>query len=227
MKKFIAMACVLALGLCACGSSQSKDADSSLTSTITLKKDGSIESKTVEDFGTGYSEDGLKSLIDASIAMYQKQSESSQISLKSCEKNGQDKLIVEMTFNHSEAYAGWNNYFLDYMYASEMGMDSSNIENDTQGFFVGTISDAYAAGYSLETTLKAASDNSDKSSVTKADLLSMGDRHIVILESYDDDEPVIVNCYDEILYVGDGVTTIGKKSASVNTADRYGIIVFK
>lgn len=227
MRKFIVMVCILVCGLCACGNSQSKDTDSTVTSAITLKKDGSIERRTVEDFGTDYSEDGLKSLIDASIAMYQNLSKSSQISLKSCEKNEQDKLIVEMTFNNSEAYAGWNNYFLDYMYASEMGMDGSGIENDTQGFFAGTISEAYAAGYSLETTLNAASDNSSKASVTKADLLSMGDSHIVILECYEDDEPVIVNCYDEILYVGDGVTVTDKKSASVNAVDGYGIIVFK
>lgn len=226
MKKFIIMACALTFILCACSDTQSKDTDNSVMSSITLKKDGSIESKTVEDFGTDYSEDGLKELIDTSIAMYQKQSKSSQISLKSCEKNSQGKLIVEMTFNNSEAFAGWNNYLLDYMYASEMNMDNSDIEINTQGFFAGTISDAYAAGYSLETTLNAVSDSSRKS-VAKADLLSMGDRHIVILECDDEDESVIVNCYDEILYIGDGVTATGKKSASVSAADGYGIIVFK
>lgn len=227
MKKTMIMACVLAFGLCACGDNQAKDADGTTASTITLEKNGSIESKLVEDFGTGYSEDGLKNLIDTSITAYQKQSGASQVELKSCEKNNKGKLVVEMTFNDSTAYAGWNNYFLDYMYASEMGLDSNSIENNTQGFFAGTISDAYTAGYSLETTLNAVSDNSIKSSVTKSDLLSMGSNHIVIMERYEDDEPINIKCYDEILYVGDGVTATGKRSANISTTDGYGIIVFK
>lgn len=225
MKKFIIIICALVLGLCACGSKQSGDTDNPETSAITLKKDGSIESRLVENFGT-YSEDGLKSLIESSITEYQKLAASAQISLKSCEKNAQEKLSVEMTFNDAAAYAGWNNYFLDYMYATEMGVDIGTLQNDTQGFFAGTISDAYAAGYSLETTMTAVSDNRSKQSVTKADLLSMGDSHIVILECYDE-ESVTVNCYDEILYVGDGVTAAGKKSAIVSNADGYGMIVFK
>ena len=229
MKKSMitACACILALGLCACGDNQTKEADSAAASTITIAKDGSIESRLVEDFGTDYSEDGLKTLIDTSITEYQKQSNASQVALKSCEKNKNGKLVVEMTFNDSNAYAGWNNYFLDYMVASEMGLDSSGIENNTQGFFAGTISDAYSAGYSLETTLNAASDNSIKESVTKSDLLSMGDNHIVILERFEDDEPIDIECYDEILYVGDGVTATGKRSANVSTTQGYGMIVFK
>lgn len=236
MRKFVMIiACILALGLCACGDSGADGnsgvgtdkAENSAASTITLKKDGSIESRLVEDFGTDYSEDGLKNLIDTSITGYQNRAEAAKVSLKSCKKNGQNQLVVEMTFNDSSAYAGWNNYFLEYMYASEMGMDSSNIENNTQGFFAGTISDAYSAGYSLETTLQAASAGNSKQSVTKSDLLSMGDTHIVIVERYEDDEPVTINCYNEILYVGDGVTATGKKSASIGATDGYGIIVFK
>ncbi|MDE7207676.1 MAG: hypothetical protein K2N90_11065 [Lachnospiraceae bacterium] len=235
MKKFVViMAYVLAvtLGLCACGASgdssgKTKNTESSAASSITLKKDGSIESRLiVEGFNADYSEEGLENLIDASISAYQNQSTSSRVSLKSCRKDAQDRLVVEMDFNDSAAYAGWNNYFIDYMYASEMGMESGNIEINTDGFFAGTISDAYTAGYGLETTLTAASDNSSKQSVAKSDLLSMGDSHIVILERYDD-EPIIINCYNDILYVGDGVTVTGKKSATIDAMDGYGIIVFQ
>ena len=235
MKKFVSiMACVLAvtLGLCACGGSgdsseKEKNTESSAASSITLKKDGSIESKLiVEGFDADYSEEALKNLIDTSISAYQNQSTASQIKLKNCRKDAQDKLVVEMTFNDSAAYAGWNNYFIDYMYASEMGMESGNIENNMDGFFAGTISDAYSAGYGLDTTLTAASDNSSKQSVAKSDLLSMGENHIVILERYDD-EPITINCYNDILYVGDGVTVTGKKSATIDAMDGYGIIVFQ
>lgn len=228
MKKTMIMACALAFLLCACGDNQTKDAaGATTTSAITLEKDGSIASKLVEDFGTDYSEDGLKNLLDTSITEYQKLSGAAQVNLKNCEKNNKGKLVVEMTFNDSAAYAGWNNYLLDYMYASEMGMDSSGIENNTEGFFAGTISDAYSAGYSLETTLNAVSDNSIKSSVTKSDLLGMGSNHIVILARYAGDDPIDIKCYDEILYVGDGVTATGKRSANVSTTEGYGIIVFK
>ncbi|MCD8038572.1 MAG: hypothetical protein LUE96_05740 [Lachnospiraceae bacterium] len=222
MKKFMILVCALALTLCACASeTPSEDGGSS----VTLKKDGSVEIKMTEEFGSDYSEDGLKSLIDESVAAYGRQSGSAQISLESCEKDGAGQLVIEMTFDSSETYAGWKNYFLDYMYASELGMDS-DIEIDTQGFFAGTISEAYAAGYSLDVTLAPVSDNSVQS-VTKADLLSMGDKHIVILEREDEDETVTVNCYGEILYVGDGVTATEKKSAQVSAADGYAMIVFE
>lgn len=238
MKKLMMMACVLALGLCACGDSsdsgnsnsskKEKNTESSAASSITLKKDGSIEIKLSADgFDTDYSEDGIKNLIDSSISGYQKLSASSEMKLKNCKKDSQDKLVVELTFNDSASYAGWNNYLLDYLYASESGKDSSSIENNTEGFFAGTISDAYTAGYGLEFTLTAVSDKNSKQSVTKADLLSMGDTHIVILSRFDDDEPIAVNCYDEILYIGDGVTVTGKKSATVDAMDGYGIIVFQ
>ena len=240
MKKFvlsIVYVIALVLALCACGDSgttknekkeKADKEENSAESAITLKKDGSVESKLSADgFGADYSEDGIKNLIDTSISGYQKLSASSEIKLKNCKKDSQDKLVVEMTFNDSAAYAGWNNYLLDYLYASESGMDSSGIENNTEGFFAGTISDAYTAGYGLEFTLTAVSDKNSKQSVTKSDLLSMGDTHIVILSRFDDDEPIVVNCYNEILYIGDGVTVTGKKSATVDAMDGYGIIVFQ
>lgn len=227
MKKTMMIICVLALGLCACGDNQTKGVDNQTASAITLEKDGSIESRLVEDFGEDYNEDSLKNLIDTSITAYQKQAGDSSVNLKSCEKNNKGQLVVEMTFHDSSAYAGWNNYFLDYMYASEMGLDNGSIESSTEGFFAGTISDAYSAGYNLETTLSAVSNNSIKSSVTKSDLLSMGSNHIVILARYEGDDPIDIKCYDEIMYVSDGVTATGKRSANVSTTDGYGIIVFK
>lgn len=229
MKKITVMACILALGLCACADVKPKEKDSEdmPPSMITIEKDGSIKSRLTEDFGTGYSEEGLKKLIDMSITEYQGKSGGSRIELKNCEKNNNEKLVIEMEFNTADAYAGWNNYFLEYMYASELGLDSSSIESSTDGFFAGTISDAYSAGYSLDVTLNAVSDDSIKKNVTKSDLLGMGNNHIVILERYGDEEPIGVKCYDEILYAGDGVTVTGKKSAEISTMEGYGVIVFK
>ena len=40
-------------------------------------------------------------------------------------------------------------------------------------------------------------------------------------------ETIRISCFDEILYVGEGVTAVNKKSADVKLSDGYGIIVFK
>lgn len=232
MEKFIVITCIIVFALCGCsenktGASEAGDS-AAAASAIILKKDGSIESSlAVEGFGADYSEEGLESLINTSITAYQNQAAQAQVSLKSCKKDNQDKLSVKMVFGDWTSYAGWNNYFLDYMYASEMGNETGTIENSTDGFFAGTISDAYNAGYGLDATLTAASENSAKQSVTKTDLLNMGENHIVILARYGDDEPITVNCYNDILYVSDGVSVTGKKSATVDAMDGYGIIVFQ
>jgi hypothetical protein len=36
-----------------------------------------------------------------------------------------------------------------------------------------------------------------------------------------------INCYGEILYVGEGVTAVGKKSADVTGSGGYGMLVFQ
>jgi hypothetical protein len=86
------------------------------------------------------------------------------------------------------------------------------------------------AGYDLNISLKDVSDTSV--TISKPQLLGMGDNHIVIIEAEKAEdgaqiETVHVNTYDEILYVGNGVTKTGKKSADVNVASGYGYIVFK
>lgn len=227
MKKIMVMACILALGLCACSNVKLKDEEDVLPSMITIEKDGSIKSRLVEDFGAGYSEEGLKKLIDMSIAAYKGKSPASQVELKSCEKDNNGKIIVEMAFNDTYAYAGWNNYFIEYMYASELGLDSGSIKNSTQGFFAGTISDAHAAGYNLDVTLYAISDSSIKKTIAKSDLLGMGNNHIVLMERHGGDGPIDVECYKDILYTSDGVNVIGKKSASISADSGYAAVVFK
>jgi hypothetical protein len=86
------------------------------------------------------------------------------------------------------------------------------------------------AGYDLNITLTDASDSSV--TISKPQLLGMGDNHIVIIQTEKAEEgaqieTVHVNTYDEILYVGNGVTKTGKKSADINVSNGYGIVVFK
>jgi hypothetical protein len=165
----------------------------------------------VEDFDQSYyDENGLKSMIEDSIAEYLNKSSASNIdklSLKSCSV-GDGYANVTIDYDSYKAYKGFNG----------------------EDFFVGTITEANMAGYDLNITLNGANDST--ATISKPQLLEMGDNNIVILEAQPTQdgsqiETVHVNTYDEILYVGSGVTKTGKKSADINVASGYGYIVFK
>jgi hypothetical protein len=212
MKKIIwVLIAVCMVGLVACGSKDETVETTTSGSTITINKDGSISNYIVEEFGESYyDEDSLKSMIEDSIFEYVNKSSDSNIdkpSLKSCSvADGFAKVTID--YESYKAYAGFNG----------------------EDLFVGTVAEANMAGYDLNISLKDASDSSV--TISKPELLGMGDKHIVIIEAENvedgaDIEAVHVNTYDEILYVGSGVTATGKKSADINVASGYGYIVFK
>ena len=189
--------------------SASESSTTSTTSTISVKKDGSISSKIVEAFTESYYDvDGLKTMIETSIADYQAKNAAAQVKLKSCKAKGSNVDVV-MEFGDHQSYAGFND----------------------EVFFAGTVQEANKAGFDLNMSLKGASANQENTMISKADLLGMGDNHIVIFELPVDEEEaaqsVRVECYDEILYVGDGVTVTGKKSADVIASEGYKVIVFR
>jgi hypothetical protein len=213
MKKIIGVmvAACTAIGLVACGSKDVTADTTASGSTITISKDGSISNSIVEEFGESYyDEDSLKSMIEDSIFEYVNKSSDSNIdkpSLKSC-KVADGYANVTIDYESYKAYAGFNG----------------------EDLFVGTVAEANMAGYDLNISLKDVSDTSV--TISKPQLLGMGDNHIVIIEAEKVEdgaqiETVHVNTYDEILYVGNGVTKTGKKSADVNVASGYGYIVFK
>lgn len=212
-KAVLLMLCMCMLGLTACGEktgeSTAESTEPAATS-ISLKKDGSISDRIVEDFGESYyDENGLKSMIETSIAEYKAENASAQITLKSC-KVSDGIANVLMEYGDYKAYAGYNG----------------------EDFFVGTIQGANMEGFDLNVTLNSVSDKNEKTSISKPELLGMGENHIVILEAPDygetqEPETIRVECFDEILYVGEGVTAVGKKSADVKLSNGYGMIVFK
>ena len=57
----------------------------------------------------------------------------------------------------------------------------------------------------------------------------MGDSHVVIVKNTEEQESEMlrVNCFGEILYVGEGVTAVGKKSVNVSYSEGSKMIVFK
>lgn len=205
------------LGLAACGevvdweqeakttkTKEVKDEVAATISSISVEKDGGISSTIVEDFMESYYDvDGLKSMIESSISEYKAENAAADIKLESCKvKDGVVNVLIE--YGDYQTYAGFNN----------------------EDFFVGTIKEANFAGYDLNVTLRSSSDNA---TVSKPELLGMGDNHIVIVGSTQEPDAgqLRVNCYNEILYVGEGVSTVSKKSADISLSDGYKIIVFK
>lgn len=208
-KSIILMLCFCMLGLTACEEEKQDVKDeivaSAVSSSISVNKDGSISSTIVEDFIESYYDaNGLKTMIESSINEYKSENKTAKVTLKSC-KAADGVVNVVMEFGDYQAYAGFNE----------------------ENFFAGTIQAANMAGFDLNVTLKAVSDKSENTTVSKPELLGMGDRHIIIVENMEDVDKIRVNCFDEILYVGDGVTAVGKKSADVTFSEGYHIIVFK
>lgn len=216
-KAIIILLCFCTLGLTACGevvqwdkessngNNEATDEVASTVSSLSVEKNGNISSTIIEDFFESYyDEDGLKSMIESFIDDYKAENAAAQIKLKSCKvKDGVVKVLME--YGDYRTYAGYNG----------------------EEFFAGTISDANMAGFDLNVTLKSVSDDT---TVSKPELLGMGDSHIVIIggeNNPEQSEQLRINCFNEILYVGDGVTTVGKKSADVSLSEGYRIIVFK
>lgn len=216
-KAVITMLCFFMLGLTACGeaverenhkSSNNKEATDEIAATVSslsIEKNGSISSTIIEDFIESYYNEGdLKAMIESLIDDYKAEHAEAQIKLKSCKvKDGVVNVVME--YGSYQAYAGYNK----------------------ENFFAGTIKDANMAGFDLNVTLKSVSDDTTAS---KPELLGMGDNHIVIVgceKGPEESEQLRINCFGEILYVGDGVTAVGKKSADVSLSEGYKMIVFK
>lgn len=213
-KAIILLLCFCMLGLTACGEvvqPENKEVKDELAATVTslsIEKDGGISNTIVESFSGDYyyedGEEGLKTMIESSIDEYTSGNGDAQIKLKSFKvKDGVATVVME--YGDYQTYAGYNG----------------------EDFFAGTIRDANMAGFDLNVTLKSISDDTTAS---KPELLGMGDSHIVIVGCEKDPEQpeqLRINCFDEILYVGDGVATVGKKSADISLSKGYKIIVFK
>ena len=210
-KTIILMMCICMLGLTACGEKTQEVKDelvaSAAKSSISVNKDGSISSTIVEDFVESYYDvEGLKTMIETSINAYKAENTDAQIKLKSCKaKDGVAN--VEIEFGNYQAYAGFTQ----------------------EDFFVGTVKEANMAGYDLDVTLNAVSESAGNGTISKPELLGMGDSHIVIVENTEEQESEMlrVNCFGEILYVGEGVTAAGKKSVNVSYSEGSKMIVFK
>lgn len=204
MKKFkmIGVLAAFALSMTACGT-QSTSVEDDFANSISITKAGSIKSVIVEDFAESYySVDALKSMIEETITEYGKQASDAEITLEACELADQ-KIKVVLRYNNADAYSGYN----------------------SQTLFVGTVQEAYEEGYDLNMTLTGT--DKEGTQITRKELLNMGENHIVIMENIVQEGILRVNCYDTILYTGDGVHLTAKKKADVEPTQGYSVIVFK
>ncbi len=204
MKKFLLMGILvpLTLGVMACAS-EGVATEEKVMNSLSVFEDGSIESVIIEDFSESYYNVGdLTKMIQDTISTYQKEDPNSTIVLETCELL-ENQVKVVMRFNSAEAYSGYN----------------------SEDLFLGTIQEAYDEGYDLNMTLTGT--DKEASKIGRQELLGLGESHIVILENTIEEGTLRVNCYDTILYTGDGVSRVEKKKADVVPAQGLSVIVFK
>lgn len=204
MKKFLLMGILvmLAFGVVGCTKENAATEEKSMNS-LTVLEDGSVKSVIIEDFTESYyNVDDLTKMILDTISVYQKEDPDSSIELETCELMGTQVKVV-MKFDSSESYSGYN----------------------CEELFIGTVQEAYDKGYDLNMTLTGT--DKEASTIGRQELLGMGENHILILENTMDEGTLRVNCYDTILYTGNGVSRIEKKKADVVPTQEFSVIVFK
>ena len=193
---------VLMVWLTACGSGA--DAEQETVNSLILDKDGSVENMIIEGFDKDYYDlDGLNAMIKDSIEQYCRQNPSADITLKGSEvSDGQVR--VSMKYDSAASYMGYN----------------------SETLFVGTVQEAYSAGYDLNISLTDVKDSSN--TIGKQELLEMGEKHIVIIQLPSTmTDGMRLQCFGEILYISDGVNPVSKKTADIEQSQGASVVVFK
>ena len=196
MKKKTVVICIFAvlLVLCAC-SGKEDDYDET---TIRVEKRGKVSERIVESFGKDYYDiNELKGEFTSSVSQYNDSIGSEEIKLKDIELKD-SKVYVNIDFNGPSDYERF------------VG----------ESLFVGTVSDAYDNGYSMDVTLKGV-DSGEK--VGKVQIMGMSDRYIVIVS-----EHVRVRTFRDIDYVSANVDVIDSNEARVlSESDGLAYLILK
>lgn len=162
--------------------------DSFAETTISIDKKGRISQQIVESFDKDYYDvNELKQEFEGAISSYNQSADTAEaIKLK------------DIHVEDGSVYVS-----LDYASAK----DYSELQKEQ--LFVGTINDAYNAGYMMSVTLKGTQEG-DK--IGKVEIMGMSDKHIIILS-----EPVRVHAYSNIKYVSANVDVISETDARVSS----------
>lgn len=176
------------LFLYGCSSKDNAENESFDETTVSVSKNGEITEMIVAGFDKEYySAEELKGEFVSEISTYNQSKGADDLAQLSNIEVRDGNVYVTMQFKS----------FDDYEAIQKEDM------------FVGTINDAYDAGYSMNVTLKGTV-NGDK--IGKVEIMGMKDKHIVIIS-----EPVKVKTYRPISYVSANVEVINEKEARVNS----------
>lgn len=175
---FLAAVCIVLL-LSGCGAAGEPD-----TTTVVIKKDGTIEENIITDFDKDYySVGGLEQMLAENISEYNQTAGADTVKLDSVEESEENGRVRTKI-----VYSG--------------GEDYSRIHN--QVFFNGTVSEAYQAGH----TFVSMTDQETGTVLSEEDILELGDKKIVISE-----EAVNISVSGKITHVSEGVVLSDKKTA--------------
>lgn len=179
IRRMLLAAAVLSLLLSGCGAVNDVD-----TTTVVIKKDGTVEENIITDFDKDYySVDGLEQMLNEQIQAYNRTAGTDTVKLDSVEeKEGENRVKAKIIYSGGEDY--------------------SRIHN--QVFFCGTVSDAYNAGYAFVPMI----DQESGAAVSEGEILELGSKKIVISE-----EAVNISVSGKISLVSEGVTLMDKKTA--------------
>ncbi len=176
----------------------SSSADDADETTITVSKKGRVSERIVENFSKDYYDiEELKGEFSRSVSDYNNTIGDDEITLKNIELK-ESKVYVDLDFKGPSDYEKFVGETL----------------------FIGTISDAYDEGYSMDVTLKGTA-NGNK--IGKVEIMGMKDKNIVILS-----EHVRVRTFDDIEYVSANVDVIDDREARVlSESDGLAYLILK
>lgn len=184
-----------------CGEQTAKnDADIAVENTsscaIEVMKDGSIMETITEEFSQEYYDgESLKTMILSEVADFNRSHQNDTISVDKFEnKNG--RVTVKLRYPSADIYTKYN-------------VDDYNAKT----LFIGTVAEAYDAGYSLDISM---TDAKGEQTIGKEELLGMGSEKMIISEA-----PLQIKVPGKILYVGEKVEADGKDEAHM-LADENG-----
>lgn len=166
--------------------------------TIRISRSGKVSESIVESFDKDYYDiNELTSEFGDSVSKYNESIGSDEIKLKKIDLRD-SKVYVDLDFNTPSDYE----------------------EFIGESLFVGTISDAYDNGYTMDVVLKGIEDG-DK--IGKVQIMGMKDRDIIILS-----EHARIRSFRDIAYVSANVDVIGSKEARVlSESDGLAYLILK
>lgn len=199
-KNPIVMSAIILAAYFLTGCGNGKPNPSADISTVSIKKDGTIEHMIIDRFDEEHKEwfdiESLTATAQEKIADFSDGTDN--IVLESAEeKDG--KVIVKMIYKTGDDYAQFNNREL----------------------FYGTVAEASAMGFSIRNIFA-------EDGTALKDTKQIWENHVVIIQTKEG-EGLDVNVYDKILYTSENITRSGSNDAIITAgeSDMISCIVFK